>query len=289
MTRVIVLGADGMLGSMIARVLAANTALEVVASTRRGGADTRAFDVGRDSIVELLDWAEPNWIINAIGILDRRINEDDPVSTAAAVDVNARFPHRLAATADRGQRIVNIATDGVFSGRSAPYDERARPDAGGVYARSKSLGEVRSPSAVNLRCSIIGPEEAPGTSLLGWAISQPVGATITGYTNHQWNGVTTLHFAKLCEVLMLDDQQDLPPTLHVVPGGAVSKAELLRLVLAAFGRSDVSVVEESSPEPVDRTLCTVHPDINRQLWSAAGYSRPPSVGDMVNELATLVP
>ena len=285
----LVLGANGMLGSMIARVLAANRSLEVVVSTRRGGGDAQAFDAGRDSVAELLDSTRCHWIVNAIGILDNRIDEDDPDSTAAAVDVNAGFPHRLASAADPGQCIVNIATDGVFSGRSAPYDERAAHDASGVYARSKSLGEVRSPNTVNLRCSIIGPEEAPATSLLGWATSQPVGATITGYTNHQWNGVTTLHFAKLCEALVLGDQRGLPSTLHVVPGDSVSKAELLRLVLAAFGRGDVSVGDGRAPDPVDRTLCTIHPEINRRLWAAAGYSRPPSVSDMVNELAAFVP
>ncbi|MBF6558085.1 MAG: sugar nucleotide-binding protein [Acidimicrobiales bacterium] len=272
---------------MIARVLASNRAFDVVGSTRHGNNGAVAFDAGRNSIAEFLKSAECDWIVNAIGILDRRINEDDPNSVATAIDVNAKFPHRLAAAANRRRRVINIATDGVFSGRNAPYDERAPHDAPGVYARSKTLGEVSSPNVLNLRCSIIGPEQAPATSLLGWALSQPPGATITGYTNHRWNGVTTFHFAKMCAAVILAEQHDLPSPLHVVPGDVVSKAELLGLGLAAFGRSDVTVVAEPAPVPVDRTLGTLYPEFNRRLWAAAGHPHPPTIAEMMRELATI--
>ena len=275
-----------MLGGMVVRVLASHPALEVVASTRRGGNAALEFDSSRDSIAELLDSAHCDWIVNAIGILDNRIDEDDPQSVATAIDTNATFPNRLAAAAG-GRRVIQISTDGVFSGRNAPYDERAPHDAVGVYARSKSLGVVSSPAFVNLRCSIIGPEEPPASSLLGWALSHPPGATITGYTNHRWNGITTYHFAKLCAATILGDDLDLPVVLHAVPGDAVDKAELLRLLLSAFGRNDVTVVADPAPAPADRTLCTVYPKANECLWAAAGYRRPPTIEEMVRELSTV--
>ncbi len=284
MTRVLVLGAHGMLGSMVARVLARDPSLEVVATTRLGDGGNRAFDVGRSSIPDLLDSTRCEWIVNATGVLDRAIDECDPQSVATAIDVNARFPHLLAA-AIQGQRVINVATDGVFSGRHAPYNEDSPHDAEGVYARSKSLGEVRSRQVVNVRCSIIGPERSPSTSLLGWATNQPSGATIAGYTDHRWNGVTSLHFAKLCAALIAVPPDDLPATLHVVPEDSVSKAELLRLALDAFGRSDVTVVAQPESRPVDRTLRTVHKELNSRLWAAAGYQRPPRVAEMLQELA----
>ncbi len=288
MTRVLVLGSNGMLGSMVARVLASCPALEVVLSTRRGSDGAMEFDASRDSVAELLDSAGCDWIINAIGVLDSGIDEGDPDSVARAIDTNATFPNRLAAAAG-GRRVIQISTDGVFSGRNAPYDERAPHDAASVYARSKSMGEVSSPTFLNLRCSIIGPEESPVRSLLGWALSQPPDATITGYTNQQWNGITTYHFSKLCTAVILGDQLDLPNILHVVPNDAVDKAVLLRLLLTAFGRSDVTVVAEPAAAPADRTLCTVYPEVNESLWAAAGYRRPPTIEAMVRELSALGP
>jgi dTDP-4-dehydrorhamnose reductase len=285
MTNVLVLGADGMLGSMVARVLSTNAALNVVRSTRLGAHHNLAFDATQHSVGELFDEARCDWIINTIGILDRDIDETDPDSVAAAIDVNSSFPHRLAASVGRGRRVLHISTDGVFSGRNAPYDESAPHDAAGVYARTKSLGEPQSANCVTLRCSIVGPERSPGKSLLGWILSQPPGAIITGRTNHRWNGVTTLHLAQLCAALILAEYSNLPSVLHVVPGDTVSKSELIELCIRAFGRSDLTVAAQPAAVPLDRTLRTVHPEINQRLWAAAGHAVPPTIGEMVEELA----
>ncbi len=275
-----------MLGSMVARVLGGHPDMEVVATSRRRDGENVAFEVGRNSVGELLNSTRCDWVVNAIGVLDRKIDEHDPLSVATAIDVNARFPHLLAA-AIRGQRVINVATDGVYSGSQSPYDESSPHDASGVYGRSKSLGEVQAPGVLNLRCSIIGPETPPSASLLGWALSQPSGATIPGYNDHRWNGVTSLHFAKLCAAVMTATPKDLPATLHVVPGDSVTKAELLRLALDAFGRRDVVVAENPGSRPVDRTLGTLHEELNMGLWAQAGYPRPPLIGDMLQELAEL--
>jgi dTDP-4-dehydrorhamnose reductase len=276
-----------MLGRMVVRVLRSSDRLEVVATTRRGSKGTLAFDAETDSISDLLDSADCSWIVNAIGCLDRSIDENDPRSVATAFSVNATLPSGLAAAIGPGQRVILIATDGVFSGQNAPYDERSPHDGGGVYARTKSLGEVRSPNVFSLRCSIIGTNEPPSKSLLDWALSQAPGATIAGFENHRWNGITSLHFAKLCAAVILADEHYLPHLLHVVPGDSVSKAELLKLGLSAFGREDVTVVPSAARVSVDRTLRSIHPEIGGRLWAEAGYPIAPTIAQMVNELASL--
>ncbi len=285
-TSVLVLGADGMLGSMIARVLSAQSSLHVVRCSRSGIPPGLAFDANRDEVEELLAMTRTEWIVNAIGILDRQIDEDDPDCVAAAIHVNSTFPNRLAAAAAGDSRVIHFTTDGVFSGHKAPYDEAASHDAIGIYARSKSLGEPRSANCVNLRCSIIGPENPPAKSLLGTILSRPPGSVITGYTNHRWNGVTTLHLARFCLAVIQDRSSQLPSVLHVVPRDVVNKAELIRLTISAFGRHDLSVDAQPASVPVDRTLCTEHPETNQRLWAAAGYPEPPTVAEMVRELAS---
>ena len=276
-----------MLGSMLVRVLAGHPELDVVGSARAGQEGQPAFEIGRDSMEALLTSVHCDWILNAIGVLDRHIDESDPASVASAVAVNAEFPHRLAVATRGAQQVINFATDGVFSGTCGPYDERAQQDAGGVYARSKGLGEVQAAHVVNLRCSIIGPEEPPPVSLLGWALSRPQSATITGYTNHQWNGLTTFHLAKICAAIILGEVIGLPSTLHVVPYDTVSKAELLSHAVEAFGRSDLTVLPRPAAIAVDRRLGTAYPDVNARLWRAAGHARPPTIFEMVSELARL--
>jgi dTDP-4-dehydrorhamnose reductase len=287
MTRILVLGANGMLGSMLVRVLAGHPELDVVGSVRAGQEGQPAFEVGRDSLEELLTSVRCDWILNAIGVLDRHINASDPASVASAIAVNAEFPNRLAGATRGAQQVINFTTDGVFSGRRGPYDERSEQDAVGVYARSKGLGEVQAANVLNLRCSIVGPEEPPPVSLLGWALSQPPGATITGFTNQEWNGLTTLHLAKICAAVVLGEVTGLPSTLHVVPYDAVSKAELLRHAVESFGRTDLTVSPRPAAEAVDRRLGTAYPEINARLWTASGHARPPTIFEMVSELAGL--
>jgi dTDP-4-dehydrorhamnose reductase len=276
-----------MLGSMVARVLSTEQELEVVRCSRFGTQGDLAFDVDRHSVEELLDATRCDWIVNAIGILDRHIDESDPGSVARAIHVNSTFPNRLAAATGRDSRLIHITTDGVFSGRNPPYDETAPHDAAGVYGRSKSLGEPRFPNCINLRSSIIGLEKPPAKSLLGVMLSHAPGSVVTGYTNHRWNGVTTLHLARLCAAVIQGDYDHLPSVLHVVPGDSVSKAELISLCLLAFGRNDLTVETRSALEPADRTLRTTHPELTRRLWNSAGYAIPPTIGEMATELAAL--
>jgi dTDP-4-dehydrorhamnose reductase len=202
-----------------------------------------------------------------------------------AIRVNALFPHRLAdATAAAGARLLQIATDCVYSGRQGRYRERDPHDAEDVYGKTKSLGEVQGAHVVNLRCSIVGPELRGHRSLLDWFTSQPQGATLNGFTNHLWNGITTLQFGELASAIVRGTA-GTGGLQHIVPSEHVTKAELLRVFARAFDRPDVQVVDTLASQAVDRTLATDNADANRALWEAAGYSVPPTIPVMVERLA----
>jgi len=294
MSKVLILGAHGMLGSMVVRVLGRRPELQVTASARRTPSappervQLRHFDACGDSLGALRGAERYDWIVNAIGVINPRIAERTAASVKEAIAINALFPYRLATeAARRDQRVIQIATDGVYSGADGPYDESADHDPGDVYGKTKSLGEVPADNVVHLRCSIIGPELSAPSSLLGWLLAAAPGAELTGYDGHRWNGVTTLHFAKLCGAIIAG--VEVPPVQHIVPADAVSKAELLELALTAFGRTDVFVRHVPGPgAPVDRTLATRDAQANERLWRAAGYERPPTVATMLNELAATV-
>jgi dTDP-4-dehydrorhamnose reductase len=289
-TRVLLLGATGMLGGMVGKVLGDDPDLDVVGTARRadapGGAfPVHRFDARRDDPGDLLDLVRQDWIVNAIGVTKPHIDPEDPDRVLAALDVNARFPYALAGAAQsRGSRVIQIATDGVYSGQLGSYRESAPHDPADVYGKTKSLGEVAGPAVTHLRCSIVGPEASDGSSLLAWVLAQAPGARVTGYADHRWNGVTTWHFARLCQGIIREDL-DLPSPLHVVPGDTVTKAELVEEIAGAFGRDDLTVEPGRSPAAVDRSLATDHPAANARLWRAAGYESPPSVRTMVRELA----
>ncbi len=277
--RVLVAGSGGMLGRALLDVLGADDELDVLTASRAGG-----FDAIRDAPEDLLAESGCDWAINAIGVLASRIDPAEPASVEGAYAVNSAFPQRLAEAARAaGCGLIHVSTDGVFAPDGGPADERTPPDAPDAYGLSKRLGEPPAP-AITLRCSIIGTEDAPARSLLGWALSQPRGAVIEGHTDRAWNGVTTLALARLCAAAIRDPAG--PPTpLHVVPADVVSKADLLALCLREFGREDVRVEPIESGSPRTRTLATCHEAEHGRLWRDAGYDRVPAIGELVGELA----
>lgn len=280
--KIVVLGTSGMLGSMVLRELAGDRTLEVVGTVR---ATLDAERAGVDDLSRLLDGA--SWAINAIGIIKPYIRDDDAAAVERAVRVNGLFPHTLAQAAERsGCRVLQIATDCVYAGTIGNYREAAPHDALDVYGKTKSLGEVNSPAVHHLRCSIIGPELKAHVSLLDWFLGQPQGAGVKGFVNHNWNGVTTLHFARLCRGIIRDGLP-LPRLLHVVPGGQVSKLEMLQSFAREYERPDITITPQEAAVVIDRTLSTAHDGINRQVWTAAGFAAPPTVPAMIAELAAV--
>jgi dTDP-4-dehydrorhamnose reductase len=226
-----------------------------------------------------------DWIVNAIGVIKPYIKDTDPVATERAVRVNGLFPHRLARAARAGNTpVLQIATDCVYSGRTGSYPEDAEHDALDVYGKSKSLGEVPLEGMHHVRCSIIGPEVANHRSLLDWFLGQAQGAKLTGYANHQWNGVTTYHYARICQGI-IHGSLSLSQRMHVIPTGSVSKAEMLETFAEIYRRSDLQIARGDAAVIIDRTLSTNNPALNQAIWSAAGYAAPPTFRQMMTELA----
>lgn len=281
--KVAILGSTGMLGSMVRRVLAERPEYELVIIDRSAFPEHDCALADFATLAFLL--AGCQYAINCIGQIKPRIDEGSAKSVEQAVRVNSMFPHTLAAAAESvGCQVLQIATDCVYSGRDGWYSEGAAHDATDIYGKTKSLGEVISPAVTHLRCSIIGPELTGHLSLLDWFLSQPAGSMLKGFNNHRWNGITTLHFARLCHGIM-SQEIELPCKQHVIPRNAITKAELLSHFAYFYKRDDVRVGGINAPVAVDRTLVTSLPLVNSTLWQSAGYSEPPYIQQMIEELA----
>jgi dTDP-4-dehydrorhamnose reductase len=289
-TKVLVIGVTGMLGRMVAKVLA-DAGIEVIGTARTDEKlpfKTIKFDVNLNPVESLYLAGEVDYVINCVGITRPYIKDGNPDHTLNALLVNSVFPFNLSCffqAANKNTRIIQIATDCVYSGTGGGYTEKSLCDPTDVYGKTKSLGEVEYENLVNLRTSIIGPEIGRKTFLLEWFLSQPKEAKLSGYVNHFWNGVTTLQFAKIALGIINHDKFDLlPRKQHVIPENIVSKYELLQIFASVFNRKDIEISKVETAK-VDRTLGTVNPEINQSIWEAAGYTKPPTMEAMIQELA----
>jgi dTDP-4-dehydrorhamnose reductase len=291
---VLVPGGSGMLGSMVADVLARDPAFEVTATVRSedlrralGAAIPDATWRVVTSLDACADAVDGHlWVVNAIGLTKPQIREDVAADVLQALEINARLPHLIGARAEAaGARVLHIATDAVFSpAAEGPLVETTAHDPRDVYGKTKSLGETRRHGFHSLRCSIIGPEPRNFRFLLEWFRRQPPGADVKGFAHHTWNGVTTLHFARVCAGI-IKTGLPLPDVQHLVPSGISTKAAMLRAFARAFNRQDITVVDVTNGPAVDRRLQTLNPEVNAALWAAAGYAAPPTVEAMIQELA----
>jgi len=295
--RVLILGANGMLGATLVKWFASLPDYAVTATTRSGKAPSQleavasrvawvALDADTVGLPELSELCgRHQTVINAIGKIKQRIHEESLADWEGSIRANALFSVLLAQAAEAtGAQIIQIATDCVYTGAKGAYSEDDEHDPQDLYGKSKSMGEVVTKNVVLLRCSMVGPELASSFSLLSWFLSQPKGARLSGYTNHFWNGLTALHFAKICQGLV-EQPRSFPRVMHLVPADTVSKYDILRLFKEAFGRDDIEIEPTQTATGIDRTLVTLYPEANLGLWQSAGYDKPPTVEDMIRELA----
>ena len=272
-----------MLGQACHLVFKSDSNFESISTSRIIKKDMKFFDASADSIEYLINEVSPDWIINCIGIIKPHINENNFSSVKNAIAVNSLFPHQLAsAISNLKTKVLQIATDCVYSGKEGGYTENSPHDPLDVYGKTKSLGEVSSEQFLHIRASIIGPEYGRSTSLQEWFLSQPKNAEVNGFTDHLWNGLTTHHFALLAKAIVLAGG-DFSGTQHVIPANIVTKAELLESFAQVYNRKDIQINAVVSKFRIDRTLKTQDISRSNVLWRLAGYDKPPTIQEMIEQ------
>ena len=281
-----------MLGSTSTRVLS-NFGFDVTGTTRQkerplpySGVKHVFLNVedclnGRSEV----NFEDYDFVLNGIGLIKSLIHDDDPKSVIQATNVNTLFPIWLSEQATKGKfRLLQIGTDCVFSGSRGAYSENDEHDPLDVYGKTKSLGEASTKNVMILRCSIIGRETKTFTSLLEWFLKQSPNSIVKGYTNHLWNGITTISFAKIIRGIISTDSF-MDGKFHVLPRNQVSKSELLHVFSDYFNRNDIQIVGKNTDKAVNRTLDTKFPEVNSLFWRNAGYSNLPTIQDLIKETA----
>jgi dTDP-4-dehydrorhamnose reductase len=284
MKSVLVLGSQGMLGSSVTELFDKSSKFQLHEINRTSVFDGKYFDASSVTTLKIVKDLQPEWIVNCVGVIKPYINESEPKSVENAFTINSEFPFALNQIArETNARIIQIATDCVYSGKKGNYSEDDEHDPVDIYGKSKSLGEIESDNFMNLRCSIIGRDQRSNKSLLEWFLSQDHGATVTGYLDHLWNGITTNAFASICRGI-IEDNLFIPGTFHQVPADMVSKAELLEIFKNKFNRHDLVIEKKQTGDEIDRTLITLDPDGNLERWRSAGYSGMPTVKALIEAL-----
>lgn len=241
---VFVLGHRGMLGHVAARWFAERG--HAVRTT-----DERYTAAARDPLIEAVRESDARWVLNCLGRIKQK--SADPAELYRS---NTLLPLQLASRLRPDQHLVHASSDCVFAGTRGGYRTDEPGDADDVYGVSKLLGEAvgHAPNATVVRVSIIGPELGEGRGLMGWFLSQPTSRPVNGFTDHRWNGITTLEWARFVADLLEGIARGTRAPSLVQPGtDPVTKHELLVLMRDVFATGH-EIRAVASGTPVDRTL-----------------------------------
>lgn len=256
--RILVLGASGMLGNAMIRVLSENREWEVFGTVRSlnsqryfseniaekliGGIDVDQID----TVVQALIQSRPDVVINCVGMIKQLADADDPLQV---IPINALLPHRLAKICElSGARFIHMSTDCVFLGDKGGYVETDPSDAKDLYGKSKYLGEVAYQNSITLRTSIIGHELQSANGLIGWFLSQS--GQCNGYTKAIFSGFPTVVLSLIIRDVVIPCKK-LSGVYHVA-AQPISKFDLLKLVAETYGKQIEIIPNENLV--IDRSL-----------------------------------
>jgi dTDP-4-dehydrorhamnose reductase len=291
-TRVMVLGGTGMLGSMMVEILSESPQIELY-STSRKHLDSKKnvnwirFNFDEANILQIKDLLSGmDYVINCVGLIKHKASK---ASLQTMSYLNTFLPLLINKFANElNFKYIQIGTDCIFSGKNENYLEDTFPDATDLYGISKTLSEGNLDNALVLRCSIIGPEYRSNVSLLEWFIDNGINAKINGFCNHFWNGISTLNFARIIRGIILTNSF-FTGIQHLVPVGVISKYELLSLFKEEFQLNSHQLSKTQDKLSINRKLSTLDNTRNLLAWNLGGYQSVPTIEDIVKELAIFYP
>ena len=268
--KILILGANGMIGSSIFAVLCSNRNFSVWGALRKKVSGVPFFDAHSkrllagldalninetDSIVKKI---KPQVVINCVGVTKHNQKIFD---LAYSIQVNSLFSHQLAKLCKSiDARLIHISTDCVFKGSKGMYLETDIPDSDDFYGRTKSLGElIAYNNAVTLRTSTIGHEIGTCFGLLEWFLSQE--NKCKGYSRAVFSGLPTIILAEIIRDFVIP-QTHLNGLYHVA-SKPIDKFKLLQIISKIYKKN--IIIEPDSHEVIDRSL------IYDRFSKATGY------------------
>ena len=275
---ILVIGATGLLGNMVFRLLSERGDFNLFGTVRKESA-INYFSPGlRDRLIvvkdltslkelqELLGTIKPDVVINCVSAA-----RPMPSKIEVLIPLLSLLPMRLSyLCAEFDARLIHISSDGVFSGKRGAYCEDDTPDAQDAYGIAKQLGEVKG-GALTLRTSILGPELESKFGLLEWFLSQS--DECMGCTGSIFSGVTSLELAKCIRDVIIPNP-NLIGVLHVA-STPCSKFDLLSMIKSVYGL-ELSIKPDDSLQ-INRSLS------GEKLKKMTAYS-PPKWVSMLNSM-----
>lgn len=251
--RILIIGAGGMLGNLTQRYLKERGHdVTGVTKTKKLPGIINLDVLDETALTAFLNETPFDVVINCAALLVGPSESHH----AEAVKLNAWLPHFLEGFyAESGTYIIQVSTDGVFSGLTGSYGESDCSDTESFYGKSKYLGELQNQKDLTVRSGFWGADLNPhGAGLFQWFMRQR--GPVLGFTRALFNGISNLEFAKFTEEAM---QSRWSGIFHLCASDTISKYQFLALQNRVFSRN--VQIDRREDIAVDRSLQNARSDI----------------------------
>jgi len=249
-----ILGANGMLGSVVSKLLMEQYKIINVA---RSDSDYNVNLLDFNLLKKVILIAEPDVIINCSAIVSLQRCESD---YELAYETHVGLPKFLSRF-----NVYNIlvSTDSVYSGKGKQWPEDSTANPLNSYAKTKFLGEkFISPKGLVLRTNIYGFISGnKGGSLYEWGYkSMSAGLEVEGYTDMKFNPVSVYQFARVISNILLKFGHSLTGVYNIGSKETVSKFEFLKeihsLLMPNSGKVNPKIYRSNSSlaRPLDTSM-----------------------------------
>jgi dTDP-4-dehydrorhamnose reductase len=246
--KIFVFGSNGMLGNYVSTYLREYYEVIKIGRNLIDGSNTTENEI--EEVLLNLFINKDDIVINCAGAIKPRVDE---LGDLNAIKINSVFPRMLANVCEKlSVKMIHPTTDCVYTGKKGSYTEEDGYDVNDVYGMTKALGEPKNCTVI--RTSIIGEEVNQTRSLIEW-VKSVKGQTVFGFTNHFWNGVTCLQFAKICKE-MIDKNLFWLGTRHL-HSNTLSKKELVELISEIYDLNIVVTAKETETS-CDRSISSLY-------------------------------
>jgi dTDP-4-dehydrorhamnose reductase len=246
----IVLGSNGMLGSYISSFISKQKEFKVINITRDDFDVFSNIDILENILKKFIKSQKKNiFIFNAIGLIPQSNNN---ISKDIYFKVNGYFPIELYYLCKQNNyKLIHPSTDCVFSGKKGNYEPYNEKDATDFYGISKIIADnfLQNTDTCIIRTSIIGQEKRNKKSLLEWVITNK--ATLNGYINHYWNGITCLEYAKLINNFITTNT--LWNGIKHVGSEPICKYDLIQMINNVY-ECNLIIIKQKYYKTKDKTL-----------------------------------
>lgn len=254
MTRLLITGASGLLGSNLAKY--AQEKLEVIGIYYRNaieidGALMVAKDLSQSgAAIQITRQHRPDLVVHCAAATDVDRCELDPAWARA---LNVEMAESVArACSDAGIPLAHISTDAVFDGLTGGYreDDLAKPI--NVYGETKLAGEhavlQANPQALVLRTNLYGWSPDGQRGLAQWFANRlEAGQVCTGFTDVNFSPLYAQHLARAILELLERRAEGL---FHLGGQTCLSKHEF-GIALARRMGLDTSLIEPATVEAAE--------------------------------------